>query len=134
MATRLDNLDDVMRTFAKLEKAAELEAIREARKRMRAVMRSLTPLVKRSTPKDTGVAAKSVRVKSRSRRGVSSARIQWDAFYAGFLNFKKNQSGEKFATDLWNQEKDRLEKEGEELATESMKVVLERHGIKVKTT
>jgi len=43
MAVKLDNLDSVLKQFAKMEKAVELEAIREARKSFRAIMRKLKP-------------------------------------------------------------------------------------------
>ena len=131
MAVRLDNLDSVLKQMAQMEKAVELEVIREARKKMRAVMRSLVPLAKRSSPKDTGQLIKSVKVKSRSRRGVSSARVVWMIPYAGPVNFKKGQSAEKFATDLWQQEKAKLDSQGASLVKDTFKEVLERHGVKV---
>jgi hypothetical protein len=134
MAVRSDNLDDFIKQFAKMDKAVGLEVIRESRKKMRAVMRSLKPLAKRSSPKDTGQLAKSIKVQSRSRRGVSTAKLVWMVPYAGPLNFKKGQSAEKYATDLWDQEVDRLDSIGANLVKETFKEVLEKHGVKVKNT
>jgi hypothetical protein len=54
--------------------------------------------------------------------------------YAGPLNFKKGQSAEKYATDLWDQEVDRLDSIGANLVKETFKEVLEKHGVKVKNT
>jgi hypothetical protein len=131
MAVKLDNLDDVIQEMAQMEKAVELEVIREARKRMRAIMRSLIPLAKKDSPKKTGDLAKGIKVKSRSKRGVSSARLVWLVNYAGFANFKKGQSAEKFATDLWEEKKKSLDQDGSTLVKNVMKEVLERHGVKV---
>jgi len=131
MAVKLDNLDDVMKQFYKMEKAVDLEVIRLARKRMRAVMRSLVPEVKKISPKDTGDLIKSIKVKSSSKRGISRARIVWMVKYAGPLNFKKDQSAEKYATNFWAQNKSSLDQEGAKIVKESMKAVLESHGVKV---
>jgi hypothetical protein len=154
MAVRLDNLDDVLKQMAQMEKAVELEVIREARKKMRAVMRTLIPLAKRASPRKTGELAKNIKVQSRSRRGVSTAKVIWLVPYAGPVNFRKTtkttigsalgvslvRETERqakslgFATDLWEQEKGRLDSIGADMVKDTFKEVLERHGVKVENT
>ncbi len=131
MAVRLDNLDDILKQMAKMEKAVELEVIRESRKKMRAIMRKLIPIAKKTSPKDTGELRKSIKLKGRSKRGLSSVRLMWMVPYAGPLNFTKEQSVEKYATDLWQQKKAAIDQEGSTAVKETMKQVLEKHGVKV---
>jgi len=79
MAVKLDNMDSVLKQLAKMEKSVATEVIREARDRMRALMRSQLPKAKSSTPVgETGQLAKSPKVRSRSRRGVSTAQVIWN--------------------------------------------------------
>lgn len=79
MAVKLDNMDSVLKQLAKMEKAVATEVIREARGKMRALMRSQLPKAKSSTPVGkTGQLAKSPKVRSRSRRGVSTAQVIWN--------------------------------------------------------
>jgi hypothetical protein len=132
MAVKVDNLDDVINQLAKMEKAVELEIIREARKRFRSVMRKLVPTAKKASPKDTGNLIKNVKVKSRSKRGVSTVKVDWQVPYAGPLNFKKGQSAEKFASELWQKEKDSLDQKGAAIVKEVFKDVLKKHGVKVE--
>jgi len=131
MAVKLDNLDDAINQFAKMEKAVEMEVIRESRKRMRAIMRKLIPSVKKSSPKKTGDLVKSIKVQSRSKRGLSKVKILWKVPYAGPLNFKKGQSAEKYASDLWDKKKESLDNEGSEVVKQVMRQVLEKNGVKV---
>ena len=132
MARQNDNLDDMLQHFAKLERAAELEVIRESRKEMRAIMRKLMPAVKKESPEKTGELKKSIKVKSRSKRGKSTAQLVWQVMYAGTLNFKKEQAAEKFATDLWQQKKAALDEQGAKVVIETMNEVLKKNGVKVK--
>lgn len=79
MAVKLNNMDSVLKQLAKMEKAVATEVIREARGRMRALMRSQLLKAKSSTPVgETGQLAKSPKVRSRSRRGVSTAQVIWN--------------------------------------------------------
>jgi len=79
MAVKLDNMDSVLKQLAKMERAVATEVIREARDKMRALMRSQLPPTKQSTPTGkSGALAKSPKVRSRSRRGVSTAQVIWD--------------------------------------------------------
>ncbi len=132
MSVKLDNLDDVFKKLATLEKAASLEVIRKARKDMRALMRSLISPVKTITPKKTGKAKSSIKIKSRSRRGVSTVKLIWDVPYSNFINFKKNQSSYRFATDFWIKEKDKIDLKGSKIVKDSFEEVFKKHGIKIK--
>lgn len=132
MAVNLDNLDDVIKQMAKMEKAVELEVIREVRKKFRATMRKLVPTAKKASPIKTGQLRKSIKVKSRSKRGLTKVQVKWLIAYAGPLNFKKGQAAEKYATDLWQKEKPGLDKKGFQIVRETMKQVMEKYGVKVK--
>lgn len=157
MAVELDNLDDVINQLAKMEKAVELEIIREARKRFRAVMKKLEKPVKSITPSVTGNLADSIKVQSRSRRGVSTVKLIWKLTkmpaetikefggikiqvdkqpkfinYSGIVNFKKDTKSEGFATDYWKKKQSQLDKEGAAIVKEVFKDVLEKHGVKVE--
>lgn len=162
MAKIESNIDSIITQLAKMEKAVATEVIRVARAKMRALMRSSLPEARSNTPVGkTGNLAKSPKVKSRSRRGVSTASVIWDIKqnqaqtetvlniggvkvnrgpkkkkkffnYAGVVNFKKNQSGQKFASDLWERNKPILDQEGLKLVQESFREVLTRHGVKFK--
>jgi hypothetical protein len=132
MAVNLDNLDDVIKQMAKMEKAVELEVIREVRKKFRATMRKLVPTAKKASPIKTGQLRKSIKVKSRSKRGLTKVQVKWLVAYAGPLNFKKGQAAEKYATDLWQKEKSGLDKKGFQIVRETMKQVMEKYGVKVK--
>jgi len=131
MAVNTDNLDEVVNQLAKMERAVELEIIREARKRMRAIMRSLMPAVKGVSPVNTGALKKSVKVQGRSRRGVSTVKLIWRVMYAGPINFKKGNKSEKFATDFWNQKKEQIDQDGAAVVKQVFKEVLENYGAKV---
>ena len=132
MAVELDNLDDVINQLAKMEKAVELEIIREARKRFRAVMRQLVPDAKTISPVKTGELKKSVKVKGRSKRGVSTVKVEWTTDYANILNFKPNQSAEGYATEHWKSIKEPTDEKGVVIVKEVFKDVLEKHGVKVE--
>lgn len=126
-----NNMDQVMRTLGKLENPNE--AITEARKNLRAVVRKYVPIFKSLTPiGKTGDAKRSVKVKSSSRRGVSTVRLVWGVPYIGIVNFKQGNKSEKFATMKFNSLKQQLELEGKKAVTEAYKTVFKRHGLKVK--
>ncbi len=131
MAVNVDNLDEVIASMAKMEKAVELEVIREVRKRFRAVMRKLVPDAKGSSPVNTGDLKKSVKIQGRSRRGISKVKLIWRVMYAGPVNFKKDAESSRYATDLWDKKKEPLDQEGSTIVTSVFKEVLEKHGVKV---
>ena len=163
MAVKLDNLDEVIDQLAKMENAVALEIIREARTKMRAIMRANLPKARKASPVgETGILSKSPKVKSRSRRGRSTAQVVWDikekkpekkdpivsAFgiklvksepkkkglvnYSGVVNFNKDQSASGFASDLWQNNKEILDQEGLSVVKDTFKNILEKYGVKVE--
>ncbi len=132
MAVDVNNLDQVIKAMARLEKGIDMEVIREVRKEFRAAMRRLVPTAKKATPIKSGDLRKSVKVKSRSKRGISKVQVKWLVSYAGPVNFKKGQAAAKFASDLWKREKQSLDQDGEEIIKRVMKQTLQKHGIRVK--
>jgi len=165
MAVKLDNLDDVLKQLAKLGNSAGTEVIREARKKMYAIMRSQIPNARKASPiGETGALSKSPKVRSRSRRGMTNTRLIWDIKetqektktvlkfagikvkksegskkknkffnYAGVVNFSdKNKKSGDFATDLWKNDKEKLDQEGLRIVKNSFEVVFDKYGIKYK--
>lgn len=136
MAVDLDNIDEVLRQMAKLEKAVETEVIREARKKQRATIRQTIPIYKKITKENTvtrtGDLVKSIKVRSRSRRGVTNTKLTFQVPYAGYLNFTKGYKTEGFATDEYLREKEALDERGLQDVKDAFREVLGRHGVKFK--
>lgn len=133
MAIDLDNLDDVLKGLAKLENAVATEVIREARANMLATVRKSLPAFKAVTPEgETGEMAKSIKLKSRSRRGRTAIRAYWTVPYAGYVNFwRQNNKSGRFASEKFQQIKNAMDREGVDDVRTAFKTVLKRHGVKV---
>jgi len=133
MAVKLDNMDSVLANMAKLEKSADIEAIREVRKSFKAIVRKYVPRFKKASPKQTGELIKSIKIKSRSRRGVTRIKMSYLVPYAGFTNqSNKNKKSRQFANKEYKQDKKAIEAQGEKAIKQAFKTVFEKHGIKVK--
>lgn len=132
MAVDLDNLDDIIDQMASMERAVELDVIREARKRLRATVRRFMPIFKKATHKKTGASIKSIKVKSRSRRGVSTVTLNWGVAYAGYANFNKGQSAERFASEAFFKHKQEMDEQGLKDVKGSFEMMFKKHGVKVK--
>jgi hypothetical protein len=129
-----DNMDKVLKDLGKLNKKVDTEIIRGVRQRMYATMRSLKPIAKKASPENTGALVKSVKVRSRSKGGLTRVWIMWGVPYAGIVNFRKSGlNSEGFATDLYNNQKAKLEKDGREDIVAGFIKVMRANGIKVKT-
>ena len=128
---KTDNLDDFIKLLSKVEGKVDTQVIREARKNMRATIRKYKPFAKKMSPKDTGALIKSIKVKSRSSKGRSTVRLMWAVPYAGPQNFRKDGENEKFATDLFNQKKAELDRQGTKDVRDAFVKVLTENGIKV---
>ncbi len=128
---KTDNLDDFIKLLSKIEGKVDTQVIREARKNMRATIRKFKPFAKKESPKKTGALIKSIKVKSRSSKGRSTVRLMWAVPYAGPQNFRKEGENEKFATDLFNQKKAELDRQGTEDVRSAFVKVLNENGIKV---
>tara|TARA_R110000744_G_scaffold194742_4_gene313697 strand:- start:6640 stop:7041 length:402 start_codon:yes stop_codon:yes gene_type:complete len=133
MAVDLDNMDKVLANMAKLEKAVDLEVIREVRKKFKAIVRKYMPRFKKATPKQTGAMIKSIKIKSRSSRGVTRIKMTYFAPYAGIINqTNKNKKSRQFANEEYKQDKKAIEAQGKKAMKDSFREVFERHGVKVK--
>lgn len=136
MAVKLDNLDSVIKGLSKLNNSVGLEVIRDARKRMRSTVRKYIPIYKKVTKANTitrtGDMVESIKVKSRSRRGVSKVELKFTVPYAGYLNFTKGYETEGFASEEYKKDKDILEREGLKDVKEAFKTVFNKYGIKFK--
>ena len=111
-----DNIDDVIKALSKLEKEATTEVVKESRKAVRASMRSFMPAFKGVTPVDTGTLKRSVKLKSRTRRGVTKISMIWQNKYAGYVNFKRKNKGsqnpnERKITNMYQHLKARMERD-----------------------
>jgi hypothetical protein len=129
---KTDNLDDFIKMLSKIEGKVDTAVIREARKNMRATIRKYKPLAKKSSPKDTGALIKSIKVKSRSRKGVSTVTLTYAIPYAGPQNFIKGGDNEKFLTDFYAQKKAILDRQGTKDVRDAFIKVLTENGIKVE--
>jgi HK97 gp10 family phage protein len=133
MAVKLDNLDDIIKSMSKMETDVETMVIREARKNLRATVRKYQPIFKKITPVGTtGEMAKSTKIKSRSKRGVSSVQMVWMASYAGYVNFKKsNKKSPFFASDKFLAVKKQMDADGLEDVKDAFRKMFKANGIKV---
>jgi hypothetical protein len=132
MAVKLNNIEDVLETMAKMADDSGTVVIREARKNLKAVVRKYMPVFKSETPRRSGDLAKSIKVKSRSRQGRSSVRLVWMASYAGYVNFKNSNSKSPFfASDKFNELKKPIDAEGLEAVKDAFRVMFKANGIKV---
>lgn len=149
---KTDNLDDFIKLLAKIEGKVDTAVIREARKNMRATIRKYKPLAKKESPKDTGALVKSIKVRSRSRKGISKVSLIYTVPYAGPQNFRKTTKkvigsafgislireteranpNEKFLTDFFNQKKEELDRQGTKDVRDAFVKVLTENGIKVE--
>ena len=128
---KADNLDDFIKLLSKIEGKVDTAVIREARKNMRATMRKYIPFAKQNSPEKSGTLIKSIKVKSRSRKGVSTVTLIYAVPYAGPQNFRKGGENEKFLTDFYAQKKDVLDRQGTKDVRDAFVKVLTENGIKV---
>jgi hypothetical protein len=128
---RTNNLDDFIKLLSKIEGKVDTTVVREARKNLRATVRKYQPLAKKVSPKKSGKLIKSIKVKSRSRKGVSTVTLTFGVPYAGPQNFRKAGENEKFFTDFYAQKKKVLDREGKKDVVDAFIKVLTENGIKV---
>ena len=74
-----DNIDKVLKQMAKLETKVQNELIKDSRKAMKDTVKSYRTVFRKITPKKTGALRKSVKLKSRSRRGITKVSLYWDS-------------------------------------------------------
>ena len=133
MAVKLDNMDDVLANMARLEKSVDIEVIREVRKSFKAIVRKYVPRFKKASPKKTGQLIKSIKIKSRTKRGLTKIRMSYLAPYAGVTNqTNQNKKSRQFANEEYQKNKKAISDEGTRAIRQVFKEVFERHGVKVK--
>lgn len=146
----IDNMDQVMRKLTKIGNGNGQEVIVEARKGLRKVVQGFVPAFKSATPKDSGDLQRSIKVKSRTTRGVTSVRLVWDqpegSRYGSFVNFSKSGlvirkgnpvemskgSGYRKISSLYNAYKWRMDQASREAIKQALRIVFEREGFTVK--
>jgi len=132
----IDNMDDVMRKLTKIGKGNGQEVIVEARKGLRKVVQGLVPAFKSATPKDSGDLQRSIKVKSRTKRGVTSVKLMWDQSdsdsYGSFVNFRKDTDNYRKISNLYKAYKWRIDQASREAIKLAIKKVFESNGFKVK--
>ncbi len=136
MAVKLDNMDSVLKGLAKLDKSVGSETIRDARKRMKSTVKKYIPLfrklTKEKTIKRTGDLVKSIKVRSRSRRGATTIKLIFSVPYAGFVNFTQDTATSNYASEEYENQKKILERQGREDIKEAFKATFKKYGIKFK--
>ena len=132
----LDNIDKVMRELTKIGKGNGQEVIVEARKGLRKVANSFVPAFKGATPTVSGDLQRSVKVKSSTKRGVTSVKVIWDQpegqRYGSFMNFNKGADNYRKISNLYKAYKWRMDQASQEAIRLAMKKVFEQHGFTVK--
>ena len=130
--TVTDNIDSILKATAQLESKAMTEMVRESRKAMRKEFNKNKPFFKQVTPKKTGKARKSIKVKSRTKRGVTTMRMIWDLPYSNPMNFKRGTSSEAKVTNGFKSQKSRLDRDISRAIVTAQKDYLKSRGFKVK--
>ena len=132
-----DNFDSVVKALSKLENSAVTELTKETRKSMRAEIRKNLPKFKSATPVDSGELKRSVKVKSRSKRGVTKFSMVWLTRYAGYVNFaRKIKDGinpnSRVITNLFQHNKARLDRDIKKVIVDTQKRFFKSKGFDVK--
>ena len=127
-----DNVDDIIKAVANLESQATTEIIRESRKAMRKQMNTYKPFFKSVTPKDTGALRKSVKIKSKSKKGVTKISMGWEEEYAGYVNFWKESKHSKVVTSAYDSLKPKMDRDISSAIVLSQKNYLRSKGFTVK--
>jgi hypothetical protein len=127
-----DNVDDIIKAVANLESQATTEIIRESRKAMRKQMNTYKPFFKSVTPKDTGALRRSVKIKSRSRRGATKLTMGWQEDYAGYVNFARTSKHSKRITSAYRSMKSKMDRDISSAIVLSQKNYLRSKGFTVK--
>ncbi len=132
----IDNMDEVMRRLTKIGKGNGQEVIVEARKEIRKVANSFVPTFKAATAVKSGDLRRSVKVKSSTKRGVTSVRVVWDQpegeSYGSFVNFKKDSPHYRKISNLYKAYKWRMDQASRNAIKIAIRKVFEREGFTVK--
>ena len=127
-----DNVDDIIKAVASLEAKATGDMIRESRKAMRKTMNSYKPFFKKVTPKNTGALRRSVKIKSRSKRGATKLTMGWAEPYAGYVNFARTSPHSKKITNAYRSMKAKMDRDISSAIVITQKNYLRSRGFTVK--
>ena len=127
-----DNVDDIIKAVASLEAKATGDMIRESRKAMRKTMNSYKPFFKRVTPKKSGDLRRSVKIKSRSKRGTTKLTMGWAEPYAGYVNFARTSLHSKKITSAYRSMKAKMDRDISSAIVTTQKDYLRSRGFTVK--
>ena len=84
------NVDQVIKALAKMDNQATGKFIQQGRNVLRAEARRQMPTYRAITPADTGALKRALKVKSRSKKGVTKVSLVWlDNRYGSYVNNAK---------------------------------------------
>ena len=95
-------------------------------------MSSYKPYFKSVTPKKTGALRRSVKIKSRSKRGVTKLTMGWKEEYAGYVNFDRNKKSARKITNAYKSIKAKMDSGIKRAIVTAQKDYLKSKGFKVK--
>ena len=127
-----DNIDDVIKQLAKLEPKVTNELVKETRNAMKKEVRNSRSRFKQMTPKKTGALRKSVKVKSRTKKGVTKVSLYWDSPYAGYVNFWRKSPHYQRVTSAYRANKAKLARDIEKSIIDTQASFFKRNGLRVK--
>jgi hypothetical protein len=84
------------------------------------------------TPKDTGALRKSVKVKSKTKKGATKVSLYWDSPYAGYVNFWRKSPHYQRVTSAYRANKARLARDIERSIVVAQADFFKRNGLKVR--
>ena len=141
----IDNMDQVMRKLTKIGKGNGQEVIVEARKGLKKVVQGIVPAFKSATPVSkanlisdytAGSLRDSIKVKSSTKRGVTSVSVVWDQAegnsYGSYVNFRKDSPHYRKISNLYKAYKWRMDQASREAIKQALRIVFEREGFTVK--
>jgi len=132
----IDNMDDVMKKLTRVGRGNGQEVLVEARKSLRKVAKSFVPAFKSETPVKSGDLQRSVKVKSRTKGGVTSVRVVWDQpegqNYGSFVNFRKDSPHYRRISNFYKAYKWRMDQASRDAIKDAIKKVFEKEGFTVK--
>ena len=106
-----DNIDHMINQLAKLEPKVTTQMVAETRNAMRKTVRNYRTVFKKFTPKKTGALRKSVKVKSKTKKGVTKVSLAWDSPYAGYVNFWEKSPHYKKVTSAYKANRSKLRRD-----------------------
>jgi len=127
------NVDQVIKTLAKLESKATTKLVTEVRAGLKRVARNNLKSFRAITPKDTGALKKSLKVKSKSAKGKTRVFVTWwPNEYGAFVNYAKKSPHRHIFTNKFKSMKQMLDAEGTRAITGVYNNFLTDNGVKIK--